>query len=819
MVKFFTKTVCMALIMTLCAVSLNAQTERFNPQGAMNVKQEVTSSFAEVSTMALTMPRGTSDEVYFGASAGSVMKGTVGAALPGTSVGSNSQYQQCYEYVDGVLYCVRWSSGNSIGKVSLTNGAWTNIASIACDAASLCYNPVDGLTYCFPWTGSDSENTNWGTVNLTTGAFTSKGTYAMDGEHTYYAAIDDEGVCWAVRNLSGDFGKIDLSTGAFTVTANVGHSINYIQDIAFDRETGDLYWMAQVSDVGSGSVYFKIDKATGATTQIGSMVTSTYGAFTTITSWGSGPTYCPAVTNVTATPFEGNKVIVNWTAPSGKALTGYEIYKDGAPAGTVAAGTTTWTSGVLANGTYTFSVAAIYDDGCTPVKVAAAPIEIKTCNDKASNVAVAYATDCSKATITWDAPGKSRSEVLWDNMEINIQTSGLLSQYWSGNDNWIFTADDFDATGAWTIEKITAKGFSNAPSALPTKFMIVIYENTSNKPGAELFRSDAIPVTDGADPVITLPTPFQLPGAGKYWITIGGVYDASVSTNGEISAYRWNIYYGTAEIGLEQHLFDKMGLIDNPGGAWKSATALGVAAAKSMYFKIEGTPGGAPELPKFNVYRGETIIATAIEATTFDDTTFDKTQGYTWSVAVVCPSGGTGEWVGFHKDACIDTPETCDPVTGATATIADCAKATLTWTAVEGAAKYKVTGANGTETVTTATYTEEGTFEHGVEYTWTIVTVCNDGESTGVEVKGIADCVGIHELANNVAIFPNPTTGNITITAKDFSKVEVYNTVGQLIETRTISKFDVSSYNTGIYFFKVYDNNNNSVTKRVMVTK
>jgi hypothetical protein len=59
----------------------------------------------------------------------------------------------------------------------------------------------------------------------------------------------------------------------------------------------------------------------------------------------------------------------------------------------------------------------------------------------------------------------------------------------------------------------------------------------------------------------------------------------------------------------------------------------------------------------------------------------------------------------------------------------------------------------------------------------------------------------------------------ITIKANDFSRVEIYNTVGQLVETRTISKFDVSSYNTGIYFFKVYDNNNNSVTKRVMVTK
>jgi len=40
-----------------------------------------------------------------------------------------------------------------------------------------------------------------------------------------------------------------------------------------------------------------------------------------------------------------------------------------------------------------------------------------------------------------------------------------------------------------------------------------------------------------------------------------------------------------------------------------------------------------------------------------------------------------------------------------------------------------------------------------------------------------------------------------------------------LIETRTINTFDVSNYNTGIYFFKVYDTNNNNVTKRVMVAR
>ena len=72
---------------------------------------------------------------------------------------------------------------------------------------------------------------------------------------------------------------------------------------------------------------------------------------------------------------------------------------------------------------------------------------------------------------------------------------------------------------------------------------------------------------------------------------------------------------------------------------------------------------------------------------------------------------------------------------------------------------------------------------------------------------------------DDVSIYPNPTSGTVTIVAANFARVEIYNTIGQLVETKTVEKFDVSTYSVGVYFFKVYDTNNNSVTKRVMVAK
>ena len=121
------------------------------------------------------------------------------------------------------------------------------------------------------------------------------------------------------------------------------------------------------------------------------------------------------------------------------------------------------------------------------------------------------------------------------------------------------------------------------------------------------------------------------------------------------------------------------------------------------------------------------------------------------------------------------------------------------------------------------TYTD-GNLEKETTYCYYLIVNCPSGstsEKSNEECETTPPGQGIAEFANSIAIYPNPTTGTITITADNstFSKVEIYNTVGQLIETKTVQQFDISSYSNGVYLFKVYDEYNNSVTKRVMVTK
>jgi hypothetical protein len=419
-----------------------------------------------------------------------------------------------------------------------------------------------------------------------------------------------------------------------------------------------------------------------------------------------------------------------------------------------------------------------------------------------TNLSAIYTSDC-KAILTWDEPAKSKSDViLWDNTNIYMfMPTAVISSYWSVNDNWIFTADDFDANSVWVIKKIYAQGHSNPPSALPIKFAIVIYYDDAGKPGTEIYRNTEIFVTDGADPEIILPEPFELPCAGRYWITIAGTYDVNVSSFGDVANYRWNIRSGHINIGLEQHVYDKMGLFGT-AATWESFSSLGVDDAKSMWFKIEGTPGAHSDDYTYKIYRDGNIIATVENVNSHTDTDFDEEVEHTWEIVVVCEDDESDP-VSKLLPAC---KSPCNPVTSAVAVInAGCLSATLTWATVTGATGYKISRDGIVlDTVTTTIYTEEATFESGVSYKWHIVTICDAEESTFAESVVESNCLKINELVNSVAVYPNPANSMITIIAKDFVKVEIYNSMGQLVNSyEQVNVVDVSSYKAGIYFFKI----------------
>ena len=852
MVKFITKSVCMALIAMLCVSTLSAQTERSAPKGMQPSIQAADVSLNSFSAFASV--RGSDSETIATTGSGPTWKGTV--ANPLAQQIGNAGAVQCLDYIEGVYYGVRWSGGNQFGTVDPTTGAFTIIKSAfhvqGTDGASICYNPVDGKTYVFPWTGDAPEATRYGTVDLATGDFTTIATFPEDISYTYYTAIDADGTCYAVRHGSTDFGTVNLATGTFTPTATLNTGdIQYIQDISFDRETGELYWIAQTT---SGNYYYKIDKATGTVTNLGANTQNPQG-FAIKTWFGSGGDDCPVVTNVTAVQFKGTQAKISWTAPSvTEDLTGYKIYDGTTEIGSVAVGVTTFVTGNLTSGEHTFAVEAIYDNDCTPKK-ATATLTIKTCGNAIENVDVQYDADC-KATVTWDAVAKGAkiltlqpTEPVYEETPVTVINNSYvasgqkkpvsLDNDGGSRDGWIkwCGANAGDGIGATSSPTTYSPGARFLPADLAaasiqtgdelSKVSIYIYSGASvctftlniyqggtspTNPGS-LMYTQPLTLIDG-DNEIVLTTPLEIDASQELWITYQIVQSSSSNPAGMDGGPR---------------IIDK-GDIFNDGGSWNSFYAI-TGGQFNLNWNIEGyvEAGGTPQAPKYNVYMGDELVAEGIEATTYThNVAVEQGEDVEWCVTQVCSGGGESE-AGCKTVKCGEAPPPpCNPVTALTVTIpgegeGDCA-ATLNWTAPADMTDvtynvYKDGTLLGNVAVTEY---EDTDIEENTEYTWTVKTAsadCEGGESTGVDVKGTCTRVGINELTNSVSIYPNPAASTVTIDAKDFAKVEIYNTVGQLIETRTINIVDVSAYNTGIYFFKVYDLYNNSVTKRVMVAK
>ena len=71
-------------------------------------------------------------------------------------------------------------------------------------------------------------------------------------------------------------------------------------------------------------------------------------------------------------------------------------------------------------------------------------------------------------------------------------------------------------------------------------------------------------------------------------------------------------------------------------------------------------------------------------------------------------------------------------------------------------------------------------------------------------------------------IFPNPASDNIQITSNyQINKVNIYNTLGELLIAKTINKqecsMNISQLNNGIYLVELIDDNGNKSCKKILI--
>jgi hypothetical protein len=95
------------------------------------------------------------------------------------------------------------------------------------------------------------------TINLETGAATSLG---AAGKRLFTLACSPEGALFAI-DASGNLCSVNKANGSISVIGHTGVSVNYVQTMSFDQNTGRLFWaMCNTSEEGK---LLELDPATG----------------------------------------------------------------------------------------------------------------------------------------------------------------------------------------------------------------------------------------------------------------------------------------------------------------------------------------------------------------------------------------------------------------------------------------------------------------------------------------------------------------------------------------------------------------------------
>ena len=105
------------------------------------------------------------------------------------------------------------------------------------------------------------------------------------------------------------------------------------------------------------------------------------------------------------------------------------------------------------------------------------------------------------------------------------------------------------------------------------------------------------------------------------------------------------------------------------------------------------------------------------------------------------------------------------------------------------------------------------------------IVVDGDGdfgsEASALLSIGEGEAVEEIETVESVNIFPNPVKDVLTVKGENMKQVVIYNALGQAVETINTNdsevRVDVSSFNNGMYFINVIDNNGEMITSKVSV--
>ncbi|MCL2435823.1 MAG: T9SS type A sorting domain-containing protein [Lentimicrobiaceae bacterium] len=119
-------------------------------------------------------------------------------------------------------------------------------------------------------------------------------------------------------------------------------------------------------------------------------------------------------------------------------------------------------------------------------------------------------------------------------------------------------------------------------------------------------------------------------------------------------------------------------------------------------------------------------------------------------------------------------------------------------------------------------YMDEG-LENGI-YLYQVSAIYEHCESELTDTVSVEITVGINDFTiASFNIYPNPTTGNVTFKGAGLNRVEIFEIQGRKLagyeNVNGILQINVSQYTNGIYFIKMYSDDHQIVTKRLIILK
>jgi len=235
-----------------------------------------------------------------------------------------------------------------------------------------------------------------------------------------------------------------------------------------------------------------------------------------------------------------------------------------------------------------------------------------------------------------------------------------------------------------------------------------------------------------------------------------------------------------------------------------------------------------------------TTLILTINYSTSATETVTACDSYTWQGSTYTSSTNTPSYTSTNAQGCDSVTTlylTINYSTSATETVTACDSYTWqgsTYTSSTNTPSYTSTNAQGCDSITTLyltiNYSTRDTIVDSAtgSYTWNCNTYTESGEYLfeGLTEAG-CDSVVVLQLtitqlginiaeSDNITLYPNPTSGKLTIVADDIEKVEVFDQSGRIATTfKDTNDIDIHNLPTGAYTLRITLHNGSAV-KRVI---